>query len=178
MISFADLLTAQVKALRETAATRVSIAASEFQENWRERFGNDYLISDESGVPGTAPPLAEKTIDAREERGWDALGALYDPTLPHVDEWGTIYESVVVNPPGLEFKESARPGFYHVESGVGTDHPVFPLNEYGLGPPVRMTLLPSNLEYGSRFYWSLLEDIEAASGMPWRANVPSGGGRR
>lgn len=182
MISFERLLKEERDRMAPALAQAVTDQLVEFAENWQERFGNDDLVADEFGVEGNAPPLSERTIDAREERGYDGTSMLYDPTLPHVDEYGTIADSITMGElPGTQLNERFTETGYHFEGGVATSHPIFPLNEYGgVGNKegealFRTTLLPTNLLMVPRAEGAVVEAVDEASTLPWRSIKPGRG---
>ena len=165
MIDFEALIQQEVVRLAAVAEARVGGHNREFAGDWEMRFGNSSLIGDESGVPGTVLPLHERTLDARDERGFYSDEPLYDPTMDHVATIGTIVDSIEES--AVEANYGNKGDSATVTASTTTSHPLFPLNEYGMGVPARTTLLPSRNEVGTQFKGLMKGDIEAATGKKW-----------
>lgn len=167
MIDFTKILKADMRRLAGVAKARVERHAQEFKEDWEGRFGNDDRIGGELGIPGTAKPLSRVTLEDRADRGYEGTTMLDDPLAEHVATEGQIMDSIELTPT-IDDPSDIERGHYNVSAAVTTTHPIFPINEFGLGVPPRTTLLPSNLEVGSQFKERVRRDFEAATGKPMR----------
>lgn len=137
------------------SAERMALEAAEhFKGNWESRFGDHTMIwGDQQGGP--PEPLSPATIRRRARRGYDSDAMLDDPTLPHVDVEGQIKDSIRME----KLPDNKRGWATDVGYIIATDHPKFPLNEYGIDVPQRMTLEPTKVEVGPRFTKELLNEF-------------------
>lgn len=159
---FATVMVETYRIHRRRARDRSREHAQKFADDWRSRFGDASRIwGDDSGGP--PEPLSERTLEERAERATRMgismpLGMLDDPTLPHVATYGQIKDSIEVE----KLRDTERGWATDIRYEVSTDHPIFPLNEYGIGVPQRMTLEPSRVEVAERFRHELRDDFEEA----------------
>ena len=174
MIDFEALIQQEMANLLNVAERRTVGHTEKFAADWRNRFGKQELIGDETGEPGTAEELKQYTLAMRRKRGNFDERMLIDPSHDHVATEGTIRDSIEVeNDHKYEEAHSAE-GKLAVAMTATTKHSKFPLNEYGWGQtewgapiPIRTTLLPSRNEVGTEFKGLVKGDIEAATGKKW-----------
>ena len=156
---FSTVMKETYRTHRRRARDRSREHAQKFAEDWRSRFGDASRIwgSPEGGPP---EPLSEYTLERRAARATAQgvampLGMLDDPTLPHVATYGQIKDSIRVE----KQADVERGWATDIRYAVFTDHPLFPLNEYGIGVPQRMTLAPARAEVASRFRHEVVDDF-------------------
>lgn len=181
-VSFYDLTAQAFVAARRAAKETVTATTREHHENWQNRFGKNELISDDSGVPGSAPELAWYTI---QRKGHDRM--LEDATKMPEGSWAGARGDE--NFPGYDVPLMHSLDWYvnEIEWGPGTymimgtsqiQNPVFPINEWGLfhpkdggEVPQRSTLLPTRLEVSEGFVDNLLLAYTKATGLTLARNA-------
>lgn len=156
---FGTVMVETYRTHRRKARRRTKEHADKFKADWESRFGDDSRIwGDESGGP--PEPLSENTLERRADRATAQgismpLGMLDDPTLPHVNTMGQIKDSIEVK----QIADRERGWAIDVRYEVSTDHDIFPLNEFGIGVPQRMTLEPSKRTVGEQFRNEAIKDF-------------------
>lgn len=151
---FATVMKETYRIHRRRARDRSREHAKKFADDWRSRFGdNERIWGNAQGEP--AQPLAPRTIAGRVGRGYHSDAMLDDPTLPHVATYGQIKDSIRVE----KQADVERGWATDIRYAVFTDHPLFPVNEYGIGVPQRMTLEPARAEVASRFRHEVVDDF-------------------
>lgn len=163
---FGQALRDRYKKAGEVSQAMTQDAAYKFQADWKSRFGHrERQWGADSSFP--SPELAPMTLANRRKRRWYGYEPLYDPTMEHVSVWGTIRDSIKVST-----QEIRRRGFFtEVWNAVYTDHPLFPINEFGLGVPVRMTLAPTIDAEGGVFAANLSNEYRNLLVRKYRAGV-------
>lgn len=163
---FGQALRDRYKQGGEVSQAMTQDAAYKFQADWKSRFGNR-LAQWGSDNSSPSPELRPSTLKNRRMRGYQNQEPLYDPTMDHVPEWGTIRDSIKVST-----QEIRRRGFFtEVWNAVYTDHPLFPINEFGFGVPVRMTLAPTIDAEGGQFATNISTEYRNLLVRKYRAGV-------
>lgn len=154
---FSTIMVETYRIHRRRARDRSREHANKFADDWRSRFGdNERIWGNAQGGP--AQPLAPRTLADRAGRGYHSDAMLDDPTLPHVATYGQIKDSIEVK----KIADAERGWATDIRYEVSTTHPVFPINELGIGVPQRMTLEPARVEVASRFRHEVVDDFGAA----------------
>lgn len=169
-LRFGAVMRKGYRTAQSTARQRAYDAARRLALNWRNRFGDQSRIAGLSGVPGTATPVTADYA-RRKLREVGHLKLLVHEGKVSL-EYGPLQDSIEVS----EKHERAR-GFYtDIWYAVTTQHPLFPVHEFGLvvrkdgADTHRMTLEPSrqavSVNYATELHKGYIEALRMEGQRP------------
>lgn len=172
-VDFVELVRKSYDAAVGVAIDAVNGTAKAHHNLWRDTFEHaDSMAAGDSGLPGSAPPLAEQTIAKRSQAGDPTPDKMLDSPTDVARSYPVSASRALKD--SLELHEAVVEGdeerlTFRASAASIIDHPVFQINEFGGEHPVdgspvpmRATLLPVDDQISAEFEDNLIDALHEA----------------